>query len=799
MSSQRDYETTSNQLKTTDDRFDRRTSSSPGTPSHSPPPSREGPSKTDTSPANSDDSSLWDLSELSFVYERNSRGEIVRVSKGSSKSSTPPTPSGSPPKVPSPTPAPTHTRPAPLARSESLPQESLYAPRQFQRVASGPIATPVGMARGFSALATTTTGTGRKLGGPRRVKLEDLPEGDALPKPNMQTGMTMDEKENLRAARIIRPARSVVGIDRISEAHEEHEPPALPMPTLPVHHPIRPRRSASLSDAPPPIDPVMERPLGHIRAGTSLGARRVTLEEKIRQEREIALEEGVLQGTLVVKQRKPPRLRRQQQRQDEDMYQHPRLHRKPPSHRMRTCVTSGEILILRSPTLVEAPVANQGQWATAPEEQHKQLQREQSHPQAQTQPQPQQAPPPTKASQAATTFAAANGRTLWHTDEERRIQVNKKQYARLDMIGKGGSSRVFRVMNQANEIYAIKRVALDKVDAETMAGYMNEIGLLKRLDGNARIIRLFDSEVKQQTQGSKGYLLLVMECGEIDLAKLLQEQQKEPMDPVWIAYYWKQMLQAVHVIHEEKIVHSDLKPANFVLVRGQLKLIDFGIANAIANDTTNIQRDHQIGTVNYMSPEAIELPDGMRRLKVGRPSDVWSLGCILYQMVYGQPPFQALSVYQKMKAIPDEDHVIEFPEYAVPVAPRRKDTPPTGSPPQRMEHLKVRVPQSIINTMKSCLVRNPKARATIPELLQQNWLEPEIPSGPASVPESPRQPAPELCLRPDETIINPHYMLQLLQYGMTLGRNNPHMDFAELEEQAKRLVGELQAVNGGPR
>ena len=53
------------------------------------------------------------------------------------------------------------------------------------------------------------------------------------------------------------------------------------------------------------------------------------------------------------------------------------------------------------------------------------------------------------------------------------------------------------------------------------------------------------------------------------------------------------MLQAVHIIHE-KVVHSDLKPANFLLVRGQLKLIDFGIANAIANDTTIIQRDTQV-------------------------------------------------------------------------------------------------------------------------------------------------------------------------------------------------------------
>ncbi|KAG6377231.1 kinase-like protein [Boletus reticuloceps] len=360
------------------------------------------------------------------------------------------------------------------------------------------------------------------------------------------------------------------------------------------------------------------------------------------------------------------------------------------------------------------------------------------------------------------------------------IVVNKKVYARLDLIGKGGSSRVYRVMNAANEIYAIKRVSLDKADAETISGYMNEIGLLKRLEGNNRIIQLFDSEVKAGPGGGKGHLMLVMECGEVDLAKLLQEQQKEPLNMVWISYYWQQMLQAVHVIHEEKIVHSDLKPANFVLVRGQLKLIDFGIANAIANDTTNIQRDHQIGTVNYMSPEAIELPEGMRRLKVGRPSDVWSLGCILYQMVYGHPPFQHLSVYQKMKAIPDLTHEIEFPEFSIPsvvnkIGERKK-----------LDHLKRLVRGDVIRGMRSCLARNPKERATIPELLEQEWLamrEPEVPQAKA-------------LLASDETIINPYYMKQLLEYGIKLGQQAQagDIDPAHLVKEAERLVAELKAL-----
>jgi len=99
----------------------------------------------------------------------------------------------------------------------------------------------------------------------------------------------------------------------------------------------------------------------------------------------------------------------------------------------------------------------------------------------------------------------------------------------------------------------------------------------------------------------------------------LQQQQQiqmersdgNPMYPSslnmnFIRLTWQQMLSAVHSIHQERIIHGDLKPANFLFVKGALKLIDFGIAKAIqSDDTTNIYRDSQIGTLNYMSPESI--------------------------------------------------------------------------------------------------------------------------------------------------------------------------------------------------
>lgn len=224
--------------------------------------------------------------------------------------------------------------------------------------------------------------------------------------------------------------------------------------------------------------------------------------------------------------------------------------------------------------------------------------------------------------------------------EDNLLQVNNRSYLRLGVIGKGGSCKVYRALSSSNSVVAIKKVKLDGLEKRAIEGYSNEIALLKRLRGNPTIIQLHDSQVDL----SRKAIYLVMEAGDSDLNAALQRQlsmtsgQSERLSMNFIRLTWEQMLRAVHSIHEERIIHGDLKPANFLFVRGTLKLIDFGIAKAIASDdTTNIYRESQIGTLNYMSPEAIldssDPSHSGQRMKCGRVRGTLRSDMFLYLFV----------------------------------------------------------------------------------------------------------------------------------------------------------------------
>ena len=284
------------------------------------------------------------------------------------------------------------------------------------------------------------------------------------------------------------------------------------------------------------------------------------------------------------------------------------------------------------------------------------------------------------------------------------ISVNGKLFTRMDCIGRGGSSKVYRVMAENFKVFALKRVTLEDQDELAIRGYKGEIDLLKKLEKVDRVVTLLDWEINEE----RHTLSVLMEMGESDLNRVLTlrlNSEDATFDVTFTRYFWKEMLECVQAVHQYDIVHSDLKPANFLLLQGKLKLIDFGISNAIADDTVNVHREQHIGTPNYMSPEALldsNAGSGQpsitgKVMKLGKPSDVWSLGCILYQMTYGKPPFAHISdPYRKIMAIPNPKHVISFP-----------DTGVGGIP----------IPNGLIRTLRGCLNRNPAQRPTVEKLL----------------------------------------------------------------------------------
>jgi serine/threonine-protein kinase TTK/MPS1 len=279
----------------------------------------------------------------------------------------------------------------------------------------------------------------------------------------------------------------------------------------------------------------------------------------------------------------------------------------------------------------------------------------------------------------------------------RLFMVNSNPYLALQKIGKGGSSKVYKVMTPDASIYALKRVDISEQPPVAVESFVNEIRLLQMLQGCERIIGLKDSEVDELAQT----ISIVLELGDIDLRSLIEKNRRndQEMNPNFLRLMWQQMLEAVQIVHNAKVIHGDLKPANFLLVGGTLKLIDFGIAKSISRDTTNIERPNQVGTLSYMAPESLKMNEERQAFKVGRAADVWSLGCILYELVYNHVPFPQTDWLHKIQAIVDERYEIEFPDLR-----------------DRSDFYALR------DVMSRCLQRDPRRRPPIDQLLEHQFL-----------------------------------------------------------------------------
>lgn len=284
-----------------------------------------------------------------------------------------------------------------------------------------------------------------------------------------------------------------------------------------------------------------------------------------------------------------------------------------------------------------------------------------------------------------------------------KVYVNGNKFTILRPLGEGGYSTVYEVYSRDKKLYALKIVDL-KIHADCVKqDLIREIVFLEKLKKCDLVVKAFDYELRKTEDEDKMFVL--MEKGDKDFRQVLEEHRnRNSLSPAKLRYFWEEMLEAVLELHEINIIHTDLKPENFLLVEGQLKIIDFGLAMELMAGQDYAYRKFVGGTKKYLSPESLRGGGSFDPLgsKLCTKSDVWALGIVLYQAVYGVLPFSSVPGGRaaKVNAINDPNIPVDFEESS-------------------------NLDPHLLDTMKRCLEKNPEKRASVKELLVHPYLRPE--------------------------------------------------------------------------